>query len=69
MSYGLEPHDHVLLSGSGRVYPATGTGCRRGVPGVGDEVGPGGAIPGTYPGHPRTPYLVYLRLKGLPTAK
>ena len=46
------------------------TGRGRGVPGVvgAGEVGRG-AIPVPRPSPPRTPYLVYLRLRSLPTAK
>ena len=35
----------------------------------GTGVGLEGAIPVPQPDHPRDPYLVYLRLKSLPTAK
>ena len=47
-------------------YPGAVGRCTRG---GGDTVGPEGAIPGTQPDHPRTPYLVYSEVKALPTAK
>ena len=43
---GLEPHDTIYQYVDGRVYPATGTGCSRGVPGVVQAVGTGGVHTG-----------------------
>ena len=52
---GYEPHGH-MHSGLAPVPTADGGVGRGGVyPGwVGMRVGPGGAIPGTLPGHPGT---------------
>ena len=51
------------------VAVAWSMGRRGGVPGVGTGVGPGGCYTGYSPRTLQDPYLVYLRLKAIPTAK
>ena len=61
-----------MLRGLHAQYVYSGDRQRGGVPGVvdwvGGWVGTGRAIPGTPPGSSQDPYLVYIRLKALPTA-
>ena len=49
------------------MYGVAGVGG--GVPGVGDVGWAGRAIPGTHQTSSRTPYLTYLALRLVPTAK
>ena len=49
-------------------HDASSTVVGEGVPGVGRWVGPGGVLPGYYPGTSRDLYLVIFSLKALPTA-